>query len=213
MPSTKKTVKDFLFRVKPVHIVTTLIAGLGLLVFVGYKLLSVLAGINNSILIICLLGLFFLISRLSVLSSVGVGFLPLIGFGTMAVWGIWVSLIIIWVTTFIYVKIAVKPTPIDFAITKSVTNSIAQGVYLSAWSIALWILFRFVSITYVMSNLTLIYMISCGIYIVFMVILLPTLAQRPLPEAIINGLVMIPFQWILVVFFGQKFMQYLLTFA
>jgi hypothetical protein len=213
MPNTKKTIKDFFFKVKPVHIITTLIAGLGLLVFVSYKLLSVLAGINNSILLICLLALFFLISRLSVLSSVGIGFLPLIGFGIMAVWGIWVNLIIIWVTTFIYVKIAVRPTPIDFAITKSVANSLAQGVYLSIWSVALWILFKVVSMNYVMSHLTFIYMLSTGIYIVFMVILLPTLAQRPLPEALINGIIMIPFQWILVLFFGQKFMQYLFTFA
>jgi len=212
MASTKKTIKDFLFRVKPVHFIATLIAGLGIIVFLGYNMLSRFAAGHNTLIIILLLSLFFLASRMSVLSSVGIGFLIMIMFGVMIVWGWLVNLFIIWFTTIAAVYLSTRQTPIDFAINKSVANYLAQGVYLSLWTFTMIILFKLFSMNYIMSHLTFVYMITVVIYIIYMVICLPTLAQRLLPEVLINGLVMLPFQWVLVVFFGRRFVEYMLTF-
>jgi len=212
MTSTKKTIRDFLFRIKPVHFIATLIAGLGLIVFLGYNLLSKFAAGHNALIIILLLSFFFLVSRMSVLSSVGIGFLILIMFGVMIAWGWFVNLLVIWFTTIAAVYLSRRSTPIDFAINKNIANYLAQGVYLSLWTFTMIIFFKLFSISYIMSHLTIMYMITVIIYIIFMVICLPTLAQRLLPEVLINGLVMLPFQWVLVVFFGRRFLEYMLTF-
>lgn len=210
MKILKEVVKSILFRLKPSHFILTLLAGIGLVIFLFVRWLSSVTFTSSPLFIIIILSFFFLLSRLSVLSSVGIGFLPFIMFGMMLKYGSIPNLAMIWSTTFIYCWIAQRSTPIDFAITKSVSNSLAQGIYLSLWTLTMIIFLKIVSMDYILANLMYVYMVTVGIYIVFMIICLITLACRPIPEVLIqNAMVMIPIQYFIFKFLGVGFLKYL----
>ena len=101
----------------------------------------------------------------------------------------------------------------DFAITKGVSASMAQFAYLSLWTVAMVVLFRFLTVEYIMSNLVMVYMISVLVYVAFMVICLPLLAREPIPIVIVNGMMMTVFQYFLVTYVGHAFMQYVISLA
>jgi len=213
MKKVKDALKKFLFsKLKPVHIISTLIVTIILVIFVVGKFLAHLAGTNNVIMVLFILSFLFLLSRLTILTKVGIGFLTIIMFGVMLVFGTWVNLIMIWSTTAIFCWLAVRPTPIDFAINKGVASVLAQAAYLTLWTFAMIPFYKIFSADYIMAHLTFTYMISVLIYVIFMVICLPLLAREPVPMALINGIIMLPIQWVVITLLGPRFMEYMLTF-
>ena len=203
------TIKQYLFKIRASHIILTLIIFVALITFLIVSWASNLTATNNPIFTIIILSIFFLLSRLSVLVKVGIGFLPFIMFGVMLKFGFVVNMAIIWVTTFIYLYIATRPTPIDFAITKGVQSSISQAIYLSLWTFAMIPFFYFFPLAVILTNPVMYYMLSVVIYIIFMTICLPIFAQEPMPMVLINGFIMIPIQWAIMTFLGQGFFAYL----
>jgi len=212
MKNAKKTITDYLSKIKPIHFIFTLVVGLGLIILLVSQLLSHFAATNNAFWVVFMLSIFFLLSRLSILVKVGIGFLPFIMFPIMIVFGPLVNLAMILATTAVYCWIAVRPTPFDFLITKGFASSIAQMIYLSIWTFAMIPFLKIISLSYIQAHLTFVYMLSVLIYIIFMVICLPLLAREPIPMALINGMLMLPIQWLLITFFGARFLEYMLTF-
>ena len=212
MNDSKHIIKDFLFKVKPIHIIITVVLTILVILFLAGKVLAYFAATHNALVVIIILSVFFLVSRLSVLTQVGIGFLTFIMFPMMIVFGPWVNLAMVWSTTAIFCWIAAKPTPVDFAINKNIMSSVAQGIYITLWTGAMVIFLKFISLEYIMAHLTFTYMMSVLIYTIFMVITLPIMAKQPVPIVIINGIMMFPVQWVLIIFLGPKFMTYMLTF-
>lgn len=211
MSKIKKAFQDALFKLKPVHIVATLIVLLVLLIFLFSAGLSYLFKTQSTFGVLLLLTILLLLTRITVLTKVGIGFTTFILFPVQMVFGFWTAFIMIWVSTAAYCFIASKQTPIDFAINKSAGGAFVQGVYLSLWAVSLAIFFKFVSISTIVSHLKLTYMIGVFLYVVFMVICLPTFAKEPVPIVLINGMIMFPIQFVLITILGPRFIQYLLT--
>jgi len=204
-------VKDVIFRMSPAQII------LGILVVVGFVLFVVLRSVagafsgTSALSVIILLSIILLIARLSVFVKVGINIFTLLLFCVQLVFNIWVAFAMLFATSAIYIWIAVRPTPIDFAITKGVQNAVAQTVYVSLWFISLEVLFRFLSLQYILSHFVLSYMIGILLYVFFMVIFLPILAREPVPLVVINGIMMFCVQFFVGKYIGVMFLQWLLT--
>ncbi len=168
---------------------------------------------NSPLVGLTILTTMLLLTRLSILVKVGIGFVTFILFPVTLFFGAIPALIMIAITTFIYLQIATRPTPFDFAITKGVQSSIAQFIYFSLWVITLVPIFRILGTDYVLANLTFVYMLSIGIYVVYMIIFLPFFAREPLPMALINGMVMFPIQFFFITYLGERFFNYVMTLA
>jgi hypothetical protein len=211
MGKIKKAFRAALFKLKPVHIVATLIVFLIFVIFLFSAGLSYLFKTQSTFGVLLLLTILLLLTRITVLTKVGIGFLTFILFPVQMIFGFWIAFIMVWVSTAAYCYIASKQTPIDFAINKSAGSAFVQGVYTSFWVVSLAILFKIVSISTIVSNLTLTYMIGVFLYVVFMVIALPTFAKEPVPMVLINGMIMFPIQFLLITVLGPRFIQFLLS--
>lgn len=212
MSSSKEALKDFLFKLKPVHFIVPALIVVGLIIFLLGKAISLLFHIQSIFWVILAMIVLFLFSRLSILVKVGIGFMNFIMFFTMLTFGPWITLLMVWSTTAICYWVAMRPTPIDFMIMKGASTSLTQGVYLSLWTFTMIPLFKFVEVSYVQSHLLFVYAISITIYVVYMAICLPLLAQEPIPAVITKCILMIPFQMFLMMLIGQRFLNYMLPF-
>jgi hypothetical protein len=208
-----KSLQDFIFKMSGGQIIASVLIVGCFLVFLLIRAISNISMSTSTPVALLMLTLFLLLSRLSIIVKVGIGFLSFILFAVQMVFGPLVSFAMIASTTLIYCYIATRPTPIDFAITKGVSASMAQFVYLSLWTVAMIVLFRFLTVEYIMSNLVMVYMISVLIYVAFMVVCLPIFAREPIPVVIVNGMMMTTFQYFLIKYFGQSFMQYVISLA
>lgn len=207
-----KGLKDFLSKMSAGQIIASIVIVVGFLIFLGVRvILKVSAGGNNTPLIIVFLTLMFLLSRLSIIVKVGIGFLSYILFPLQMMFGPLLSFAIIFSTTAIYVWLATRPTPIDFAITKAVSSSFAQTIYLSLWTIAMIPLFWFLSVEYILAHIVPVYMLSVIIYVIFMVICLPIFAREPIPVVMINGMMMTTFQFFLISYTGRQFFMWIMS--
>jgi hypothetical protein len=212
----KKSLKKFLFNITPAQILFSLAVVIGFIGFIVFRLVSgfvgnVSGGGASALSVLTMLTIALLLSRLSIIVTVGIGFLPFILFGVQMVFGPLVSLAMVVVTTAIYLKIAVKPYWFDFLITKGVASAMAQLVYLGLWTVAMIGVFHFLTVEYIMSNLVFVYMISIVIYVAFMVVCLPMLAREPVPKTFINGMMMFVFQYFLIKYTGLSFMNYIMA--
>ena|GEM_PF-5056443 len=209
-------IKKFLFNITPAQLLFSLAVIIGIVLFLVFKLVSgVVSGVSggghSTFLVLIMLTVALLLTRLSILVKVGIGFVSFILFGVQMVFGPLISFGMVVITSYIYIKLATKPYFFDFLITKGVHSAIAQTVYLGVWTGSLIVLFRMLSVEYIMSNLVFVYMVAVLLYVVFMVIFLPLLAQEPVPMALINGMMMMVIQYFLIKYLGLQFMNYLLA--
>lgn len=211
----KGAIKKFLFNLTPAQLVFSLIVILGILLFFVFKLISGFAsnvsGSQSPLLALILLTIALLLTRLSILAKVGIGFMPFILFGVQMVFGPAVSFAMVLVTSYIYIKIATKPYWFDFLISKGVSSAMAQTIYLGLWTGALMVLFKLLTVEYILSNLVFVYMVSLLIYIIFMSFCLPFFSQEPVPLVLVNGMMMAVFGYFLMKYAGVQFINYLMS--
>ena len=159
------------------------------------------------------LTILLLLSRLSILTKVGVGFANLIMTGVMLVFGLMPVLVMIWVTTAAYIYLAVRPTPIDFAINKGVASALNQCVYLSLWALTMAFVYKAFGIPYIVGNLVFVFMISVSVYVFYMMICLKLFTVEPIPMILLNGVLTLGVQYMIITYVGMQFIKYMLGFG
>lgn len=201
--------KRSVFKMSATQIIASLVFISGFLILLFIYALGKISIVKNQFLVLALLTLLLLLTRLSILSKVGIGFVCTILFPVTLFFGLIPALAMIAATTYIYIKIATRPTPVDFLITKGVQSAVAQLIYFSMWVCSISLAFRFLGASYVMGHVVTVYMLSVLLYVIYMIILLPLVAKEPVPMALINGMMMMAFQFLLIKTVGPRFFQYL----
>ncbi len=217
----RETIKNWMLKLSSGQIILGLtVVGL-FLVFIGLNMVSRVSGAApateghtafGTALLLIFLTVALLVIRLSILTKVGISYMILLLFGVQLVFGFWVVFAMILVTTYIYLKVAVVPTPIDFLITKGVQTAFAQLIYINIWLVCQEGIFRLLGVKGVMEHLFWVYMGSLVIYIFFMAIFLHIIAMDPIPMIFINAMMMILVQYFMVTYFGVGFIEYLQTY-
>lgn len=214
MPSFKESLKDFVFRLKPMHFIVPALLILGIIIFLLGKMIVALAHlqISGAIWVMLAMAVISMLSRLSVFIKVGIGFMFFTLFFFILTFGPLATLIMLGITTPICYKIATNPTAVDFMIMKSGSPYLTQGIYVTLWILTMIPFFKIFGIAYVQAHLTFVFFLSLIIYVIYMGICLPIFAQEPVMAVINKIALMIPFQMMLVFFLGKKFLIYLMPF-
>ncbi|MFH1424216.1 MAG: hypothetical protein ABIG20_00880 [archaeon] len=209
-----KSIKNFMFRMSATQIIAGIILLASVLIFVLFSAISSASGIGShpifGFLLLCFL---LLLTRLSILVKVGIGFVNIILLPVTMYYGLLPAFAMILLTSYIYIKIATRPTPIDFLITKGVQGAIAQSIYFSIWVLTIHLMFKFVSFEYFFIHLTFMYMLCIAIYIIYMVPALHIIALDPLPITLVNGMMMMAVQFILITLTGSSFFMFVKSLA
>ena len=215
MADSVKKIKKILLQMTPAKIIFSFLSVLIIIIFllIPFVLKSVSYLSNTPFFLLSILTILLLMTRLSVIVSVGIGFVNIILFGVQLTYGAIPALIMVVVSTWLYIMIAKRPTPIDFMITKNVTSALSQLIYISLWIMFAIPLYKILGLSYIISHLTLVYMISVTLYIIFMVICLPIIARQPIPMVFINAMIMYPIQFIIITYLGPGFMNFMINSA
>lgn len=202
------------FRMRPAQMIAGLLIILAFVIFLLVSpVVNVPDGFFTKVFLVVELSVLLLLSRLSTLTKVGVGFANLTLTGVMLTFGVWVALGMIWVTTLIYIYMATRPTAIDFAIKKGVGGAVCQCIYLSLWAGTIIFVYNAFGLAYIMDNLVFVYMISVAVYVVYMMICMPIFMQTPIPMVLIDGMLTVVVQFIIIKYLGHTFMVYMLGFV
>jgi len=199
-------------------IITRIIGGVALVAISLYLLFGKFsAAINsspqNNVLVLFLLLLMLLISRITVLTKVGVAFLFPILFAVNLVYGTLATLLILWVSTMLFIFLALKPTPIDMFIHKGAGPAITQTIYMSLWIVLVGISFSVVPFNEVLSNLRVSYLSWLAVYVTFMYFAYRIFTADPIPQILLNVFSSAGFQYLTITFFEASYRSYIIAMA
>jgi hypothetical protein len=201
-----------------VAIITRIIGGVTLVAISLYLLFSKFStAINtpqqNNILILFLLFLMLLISRMTVLTKVGVAFIFPILFAVNFVYGTLAALLILWLSTMFFIFLALRPTPIDMFIHKGAGPVVTQTIYLSLWLVLVGISFAVIPSHEVLSNLRVFYLSWLAVYVTFMYFAYRIFTVDPIPQILLNVFASAGFQYLFITFFEASYRSYIIAMA
>ncbi len=201
-----------------VAIITRIIGGVTLVAISLYLLFSKFStAINipqqNNILILFLLLLMLLISRMTVLTKVGVAFIFPILFAVNFVYGTLAALLILWLSTMFFIFLALRPTPIDMFIHKGAGPVVTQTIYLSLWLVLVGISFAVIPSHEVLSNLRVFYLSWLAVYVTFMYFAYRIFTVDPIPQILLNVFASAGFQYLFITVFEASYRSYIIAMA
>jgi len=206
----KSKVTKFLANRTPIQLSILLVSGIGLIAYSFYLIFSVLA-YSTAIQLFIIIYIINLVSAMWLFNKIGlaVGILFLLGvlmrYGTLA------TLALVYMTCLVWMYFSVRPTPIDFAISKGVQGSFAMMIYQTIWVLIMTPVVGYLGNAYILSHLVLVYMLSTVLYVVLLIIFLPLIAREPVPTVLMNGMVMTAVEYAQVIYIAPWFFAYIMS--
>jgi len=206
----KSKFSRFLSKRTPIQLSILLVGSIVTVVYFLYLFVSILTS-SAAIWLFVMLFIVNLISCMWLFNKIGVAACIIILLGVLVRYGPLPLLALIYTTAFVWMYFSVRPTPIDFAITKGVQGSVAMMVYQTLWVVIMSPVVSHFGTAYVLNHLVFVYMLGTVVYVILMMIFLPLITREPIPTVLMNGMVMTAVEYAQVIYIAPWFFAYIMS--